>query len=196
MKIGNLLGSKKLVKSTTFTILLLVVVTLISSSSISVTLSNISNNKNSSLEEIKEETSISVEPSTGLAPNIAVENPDVQIVSFGAIMYGYIANSSVFNEGTCCFEVDDPGEIIYLHDTESDDFLSGGTGTNEGLWIACEHSTGALWEIDPDTGDMWSIGGGGVGLNGLAYDPINNRLYGVSSDYGPDRVYEVNQETG
>jgi hypothetical protein len=106
-------------------------------------------------------------------------------------MYGYIANSPTYDEGPCYFYLDDPGTIEYFQETESDDFLSGGTGSI-GEWWACENSTGALWEIDPYTGDMKFIGGGGVGLNGLTYDAIYNRLYGASGS----GLYEIDPDTG
>ncbi len=136
---------------------------------------------------------IEFEPSAGLAPNVAVSNHDITIVSspFRQIMWGYIASSSVFDEGTCYFDVEDPGDIEYLHDTESDDFLSGGTGYC-GEWIACEYSTGALWEIDIDTGDMTYIGGGGVGLNGLAWNLGDGLLYGASGS----KLYLIDPDDG
>jgi len=179
--------------NTTLVTVLLVALSLISSSSMSATLNKISNTKNSYLEAIEKETSTKVEPSTGLAPKITVENPNIPIVSlpFGEIMWGYIAYSSVFDEGTCYFDVENPDEITYLLDTESDDFLSGGTG-HEGNWIACEYSNGALWEIDPVTGDMTYIGGGGVGFNGLATDHNTNNVYGASDS----DLYLVDPEDG
>jgi len=193
MKERCFLAKKNLMKITTIATAFLVAITLISSSSVSVTINKMPKIVKQNLEEIEEETSIMNEQSNGLAPNVAVDNHDIPKVSltFKGIMRGYIANSSVFDEGTCYFEVDNPEDIIYLHDTESDDFLSGGTGVC-GDWIACENSTGALWEIDPETGDMTYIGGGGVGLNGLAHDFTINILYGAS---GSD-LYIIDIETG
>jgi len=132
-----------------------------------------------------------VKVSSGLAPKVVYNNPPTLSSKFGGYMWGYLANSSVYNEGTCLFDVDDPGYIEFLNNTESDDFLSGGTG-GAGEWWACENSTGALWKINPYSGDMTYIGGGGVGLNGLSWDFVYNRLYGASGS----SLYEINPETG
>jgi len=71
-------------------------------------------------------------------------------------------------------------------------FLTGGTWTNDGKWLCCGYNIGALYEINPDTGIILSYIGGGDSLNGLAYDPINNKLYGASSD----KLYEITIDTG
>ncbi len=180
------------VRIITVGITLFVVVTLTSSSLISTTLNNISKKQFSNLEE--KEPSIGFEPSAGLAPNIAVDNHDIPLVSlpFDEYMWGYIVNSSVYDEGTCTFAVDDPGDIEYLQDTESDDFLSGGTGTSDCRWLAVEYGNGALWEIDPEDGDMMYIGGGGASLNGLAHDLTDQTMYGASGS----KLYMVDPETG
>ncbi len=122
---------------------------------------------------------------------VNVDNNILSSIPIGETMWGYIANSSIFEEGICYFDVDDPGTIEYLHDTGSDDFLSGGTGYYE-KWIACEYSTGALWQIGPDTGNMTYIGGGGAGLNGLASNPVTQKLYGASGS----SLYEINPDNG
>jgi len=114
---------------------------------------------------------------------------------FNEYMYGYIVNSSKYDEGTCYFYIDDPGTIEFFHETESDDFLSGGTYGGQGYWYACENSTGALWQIDPYFGDMFYIGGGGVGLNSLAYDSNSYSMYGGSgSDLYKIDFYDGSQE--
>jgi len=185
---------KNLVKNISIVSVFFIALTLISSSSVSVTINKMSKIGTQNLAEIEEETSIIVEQSNGLAPLVTVENPDIPAVSlpFGAIMWGYIVNSSVFDEGTCYFDINDPGTIEYLQDTESDDFLSGGTGCTDGYWYACENSTGALWKIDPDNGDMTYIGGGGVGLNGLSHDVTTNILYGALGS----ALYMIDIENG
>jgi hypothetical protein len=75
---------------------------------------------------------------------------------------------------------------------ENQYFLSGGTYSSDEIWYGCEYNTGGLWMIDPDTGDMENIGGGGTSVNGLAWDPVYNRLYGI----GSGGLYEYDPETG
>jgi len=71
-------------------------------------------------------------------------------------------------------------------------FISGTTWTNDGRWLACEYGTGALYEIDPEIGNMWLIGGGGISCNDLAWDPVENRLYGTTGT----NLLEYNPNTG
>jgi hypothetical protein len=117
-----------------------------------------------------------------------------EVLSRSNIAYGYIADSgsSGLPEGPCYFYLDDPGNIYSLAPTESTFFLSGGTWTTEEIWYGCEYGTGSLWTINPDTGDMTNIGGGGTSCNGLSWDPVYNRLYGVSGS----NLIEYDPETG
>ena len=139
--------------------------------------------------------------STGLAPknlNPATEAPD--LLSAPAqkpapidctYMYGY--NAYPGPEETFYFPIADPSEYNELGDTISGDFLAGGTLDCEMVWYGVQYGSGLLYGIDPYTGDMWSIGGGGTNLNALAYDWQNNRMYGICSN---DNVWEVDPDTG
>ena len=71
-------------------------------------------------------------------------------------------------------------------------FPVGGTWTNDGRWLAVDYFHGYLYEMYPETGEMIDIGGGGVNLNGLAYNPVDNKLYAAAS-YS---LYEFDIETG
>ena len=109
----------------------------------------------------------------------------------GKIAYAFIAysGSSGHPFGTCYFDLDDPGNIIPLR-RFGGNFLAGGTWTTDGRWLGCEFGSGVLWEIDPETGVVLPIGGGGMSCNGLAWDPVYNRLYGTTGtmliEYDPD----------
>jgi hypothetical protein len=195
--------NKKYVKNKIVITAFLAVMLLISSSSISADLKKIS-------EITDEKTPIVVETSAGLAPKNTLDNPifpaslgghteindnsrqPINSISRYDTMWGYIVNSDTYDEGPCYFYLEDPGTIEYFKETVSDDFLSGGTGTSDERWLAVEYGNGVLWEIDWQTGDMWSIGGGGVSLNGLTWDPIYNRLYGASGS----GLYEIDPDTG
>jgi hypothetical protein len=106
----------------------------------------------------------------------------------GKLAYGY---DLLGGYGQCYFRLDDPGNITYYWGRGSPPELTGGTWTNDGRWLCCEWN-GIIWEIDPEDGDLSVIGGGGDYLNGLADNPVNNRIYGASSDC----LYEINRKTG
>jgi hypothetical protein len=193
MKKRIFLRKRNLFKCSTFLTALLVSVALISSSSISVTINKISKTENIDIKIKEEEIPAAKKLSTGLAPNVAVfnNNKPTGSIPFGENMRGYIVNSTVYDEGTCYFDIEDPGDVIYYQDSESDDFLSGATG-HRGRWIACENSSGALWDIDPEDGDMTYIGGGGIGLTGLAKDYTTDKMYGSSGS----NLYLINPWDG
>jgi hypothetical protein len=139
--------------------------------------------------------------SNGLAPKNAepiTEAPDLLSAPAQAPapidctnMYGY--NAYPGPEETFYFPVSDPSDYNELGDTISGDFLAGGTYGCDGIWYGTQYGNGLLYGIDPYSGDMWSIGGGGSGMNGLAYDWENNRMYGSSdSNY----LYEIDPDTG
>jgi PKD repeat protein len=92
--------------------------------------------------------------------------------------------------GPCFFQLDNPGDITMLTTIPSTYQPSGGTWTTDGRWLGCEGDSGCLLEINPETGDMWVIGGGGIGCYGLAWDPLYNRLYATDGsnliEYDPD----------
>jgi len=110
------------------------------------------------------------------------------------IAYGYCSYSSdPWEMGPWWFYLDGPEfDFKYHPGCLPGAFLTGSTYTNEERWIACEYYTGALWEIDPESCDMESIGGGGTGLNGLAYNPVDNVLYGASRS----GLWLIDLETG
>ena len=85
-----------------------------------------------------------------------------------------------------------PGNITRFREWEGDDFFSAGTWTNDGRFLCCMYGNGTLYDIDPKTFDVSIIGNGGASLTGLAYNPVNEKLYGASTT----ALYEINMETG
>jgi len=85
-----------------------------------------------------------------------------------------------------------PNGTYKFSEWEGDDFFSGGTWTNDGRYLCCMYENGTLYDIDLETFDACAIGDGGVGLNGLAYNPVTGKLYGASSK----DLYEIDMTTG
>jgi len=197
---------KRLMRNTTSIMSILVTALLIFSSAVaSISINEQGEIKINEKEGDLQEPDITASPSSGLAPHTINNDPygssqlrvDGNYIPLGIdeeYMWGYNAytGSGGMNEGPVYFELENPGDITFLQDTASGAFLSGGTYTNEETWVGCEYYTGALWTIDPETGDMESIGGGGTGLNGLAYNPTDNVLYGAAGS----GLYIIDYETG
>ena len=85
-----------------------------------------------------------------------------------------------------------PNGTYRFREWEGDDFFSGGTWTNDGRYLCCMFENGTLYDINPETFDACAIGDGGVSLNGLAYNPVTEKLYGASSK----DLYEIDITTG
>ena len=143
---------------------------------------------------------IEKEISTGLAPikqndfdkeyEETLDLKNSEIDPFGRVMYGYVVYP---DEGKLIYFDIDEGTSGELGESISNDFLAGGTIGCDGIWYGVEYGTGILYGIDPYDGDMWSIGGGGMGMNGLAYSPITHKMYGSSDT---DYLYEIYPDTG
>ncbi len=88
-------------------------------------------------------------------------------------------------------DLDDPGDAnCFCPDFPGSG--SGGTLTNDAMIITSEYGTGAIYEIDPLTCDFKIIGGGGVSLNGLAFDPIDEEIYACTND----DLYKIYRQNG
>lgn len=113
-----------------------------------------------------------------------------QSVQFSCNHKGIIFSDSLYE-----FTLYNPSNLTNICEkvgTDSD-FLSCATWSNDDYIYGCQYNSGLLYGIDPETCEMWSIGGGGTGINGLSYDPITDWLYGCSSS---DYLYKINPETG
>jgi hypothetical protein len=110
-------------------------------------------------------------------------------LSNGKIAYGSCAFSPY---NIVKFPLNDPGNVEIIAPGDNTYFLAGGTWSCDGEWYGCEYNSGGLWKIDPDSGSMENIGGGGTSCNGLSWDPVYNRLYGI----GSSGLYEYDPDTG
>lgn len=66
------------------------------------------------------------------------------------------------------------------------------------IYAAHKTATSNLYTVNPATGAMTSIGPIGSGMSGMAVDPTNGHLYGVTSGASsdPDSLYLINTSTG
>ena len=71
-------------------------------------------------------------------------------------------------------------------------YFSSATWSSDNYIYCSIYDNGILFGSDIDTCEMWSIGGGGGGMTGLAYDQFSEQLYGCSDDY----LYKIDPETG
>jgi len=140
--------------------------------------------------------------SSDLYPSLYYDAEDIDIARdtsnlgvLGDTFYGYNAwdPSGVLPEGPVHFDSENPGSITFLKETTSPFFIAGGTWA-EDTWYGCQWKPGWLWTINESTGDMTRIGGGGVGLNGLAYDLTTGIMYGCGDAY--QNLYIVNMSSG
>ena len=190
---------RKLVKTTTFAVTLLVAVTLIFSSAITAVPSN-STKMNEIETEIEEIHSTGLPPRGEVTPSMPSDAKSNILVPAPIGQDGYLMYMEhvIGGGGAEHFSIDteDPANIYEdLGDSIAGDFLTGGTYGCDFIWYGVEYAAGILWGMDLE-GDMWSIGGGGTNLNGLAFDPLNNRMYGVGSVGLDDTMYEINPDTG
>ena len=106
----------------------------------------------------------------------------------------------VFSDGYNCilyeFILDNPDDLTCVCEGSSGYSMSGVTWSCDDCIYFVEYSTSVLWGFDPDSCEMWEVGGGGQGLNCLAYDSVTYRMYGVGSVGYTDTLYEVDPETG
>jgi hypothetical protein len=84
------------------------------------------------------------------------------------------------------------GNLTCICDGSGPSFTSGATCITNNKILVTRYSNGILYEIDLENCELTTIGGGGVGLNGLAYDPYNEVLYGCSSN----AFYKIDPEDG
>jgi hypothetical protein len=133
-----------------------------------------------SIENIIEDT-----PASSFIKN--ADDCSIEILSNGTILYAFIYGGP---NGTG-FYAFSHNEIVRFHEWKGDPSFTSGTWTNDGRWF-CIYSGRILYEVNPETLDVWGIGGGGVSLRGLSYDPVTEKLYGTSSQ----ALYEIDMETG
>jgi hypothetical protein len=93
-------------------------------------------------------------------------------------------------QGPCYFYLDD-SENITSFDILNCPEYGCATWTNYGKMLVLDENS-ALWEIDLYNKTASKIGGGGVSLHYLSYNPVNDKLYGITSN----ELYEVDINTG
>lgn len=91
--------------------------------------------------------------------------------------------------GPSYFYLSNP-DSIYLIDSANTEIFAATWGND--TWYGADYSNMTLVNIDTATGAITTIGSMGVVMNGLAYDPVSDLLYGVSST----GLYSIDTLTG
>ena len=115
---------------------------------------------------------------------------DTDEVAKETLSRGNIAYAYIFTQGPCYFYLDDPETITSFDILNCPEYVCA-TWTNYGKMLVLDE-TSALWEINLCDRTALKIGGGGVSLYGLSYNPVNDKLYGITSS----DLYEIDINTG
>lgn len=86
-----------------------------------------------------------------------------------------------------------PGTLFVLGTNTAPNFLPAGTWA-DGVWYAAHYDAGSsnLYTVDTTTGALTLVGATGAPLNGIAYDEVNDIMYGAASY----NLYTINRSTG
>ena len=107
---------------------------------------------------------------------------------FNTTVYGFLPYGP---QGPCFFAYY-PNNTQQFREWEGEGYFFAGTWTNDGRFLCCLYENGTLYDVNPETLEPTAIGNGGNSLTGLAYNPVNEKLYGASSN----NFYEINISTG
>ncbi len=127
--------------------------------------------------------------------------------------YGYINQSLTpgLQKGPVSFYLEYPDVITQIAvNTSNDPLVCGSWGKSPTIgsaWYAAEvynpplYNSGHLVKIDPITGTYTSIGPLGVSIDGMTYDYVNGKLFGINSTMTSTgkyklTLYEINRTTG
>jgi hypothetical protein len=189
--------SKKLVKTTTISVAVLVAAIMIISA-IPTMATPVNTTKMNKIEKIEQQTDpagldpLLPEKMKAASSQLGVSSKPLGPIAEEIYTYNTYDGSGGYNMGVIWFTKDDPGTLNFVGEGDTVYFLAGGTWTCDEEWLGCEYNSGGLWKINPDDGSTENIGGGGTSCNGLAWDPVYNRLYGTSGS----ALIEYDPETG
>jgi hypothetical protein len=209
MKKNKLFYKKRLMRNKTSAISILVAaVFLFSSAAVAINISDEQGKLNTNEYEMEEHTvsaglppvplSISDAPIASSVNSNTLElsthkNDDALPASMEPTCWT-VAYNGPSGQGTYYFDIEAPSEYTFLQSCT--DLMNGGTWTCDERWLVCEHYTGALYEIDPETGDIETIGGGGSGILSLSEDPSSQELYGGWATGSSGGLFIIDSETG
>ncbi|MBK7173469.1 MAG: choice-of-anchor J domain-containing protein [Bacteroidales bacterium] len=121
----------------------------------------------------------------------------IKVLALDKQVYGWTTFTSTDN-GPVKFNLNDPGtltEIVNEYPVTA--FASSGTWAND-IWYATIYATVAPFNLvtfDIVTGARTVIGNMGVNINGLAYNTVNNTMYGIGYDGVNSLLYTINTTT-
>ena len=103
----------------------------------------------------------------------------------------YLISSDAYHDNVLYeFILNNPGNLTKKCSGSGPNLVSSGAWTHDQRLLVVEYTNGALYEIDTETCEIITIGGGGTDLNGLTYDLTDHTLYGCSSS----DLYKIDPE--
>ena len=98
-------------------------------------------------------------------------------ISRSVYAYNGYPNQSGLPEGPIVFDLENPETVFSLADQSNEHYFNGGTWM-DGQWWAIANDT--LYTVDTLTGNRTFVGVPGNFIAALAYDPLGEKLYGLS----------------
>jgi hypothetical protein len=121
---------------------------------------------------------------------------DITILNLGQLpnAFAYVAYGQGYDpQGPVSFNTGDATNLNFLGEDTSPVYARAGTWY-EGKWYCIENNYDFV-TYDTTDGTRTYIGNPGVGINGLAYDPSSNVIWGVGGDDYAS-LYKINPEDG
>jgi hypothetical protein len=124
----------------------------------------------------------------------------VKLLDLNRVVFGYATPDTFSQYGPVSFNLGSPGTLNHIA-PHTYNPLMGGAWVN-GTWYATtgwNEPDGIFCKIDPLTGDKTDIGTTGKSFSGIAFNPVDSKMYAMRYDFlstHNSSLYTINMETG